>query len=489
MKKHISAADLRRSLLSAVALFAASAPIQAAAPLIQERPGLAAGAPTFSQDEAATTYGGTDFAHLNFEDALSRAERTGKVLVILWVGTDKKKERTLGQAVFEDSGVQSWMKENATAVWIDASVHKKGAKRAGVVLNKTPVIDILDLGRGGRIDRLRVGDNATQFLAAVLGIGEPEKPSGDSANEPFSWLAWGNAKYRDNLDTNSGNLAVQAYKWCLENGEAARPGFRGKYLEFLLQRVAQCKQRAPAAITLLETEYSRINQKMITGFATRADVYEITRIAFWLRKEDRLMEAFMTLRGGGGSGDRYRRWLFPAAAPILGRYEEYDEMLDVVGQDHLSMFQARIESLSEQNAPENPEGETEGKPSTPTDRVVAEFKADGLQHLPFAIQDSRADIIDDASWVYEALLSAGRGKDARDLMLQITTAFPVNKSFGLFIERAQRLELWAPAVEIADIGMAVLDERGQRRMQRLLQRIPTEKPESKPDKGTEKGGQ
>ena len=475
-------------------MFAASAPIQAAAPLTQEQ----LGATTYSQeDEPATTYGGIDFAHLSFEDALSRAERTGKVLVILWVGTDKKKERTIAEDVFGDSGVQSWMKENATAVWIDASVRKKGAKKAGVMLELTPVIDILDIGRGGRIDRIRLGDTATQFLAAVLGIGEPERPSGDTASEPFSWLAWGNAKYRDNQDLNSGELAVQAYKWCLENGEAARPGFRAKYLEFLLQRIAQCKQRSPSAITLLESEYARLNRMMVTGLAKRADVYEITRVAFWLRKEDRLMEAYKALRGGGESSDRYRRWLLPATAPILGRYEQYEEMLHVVGDYHLEMFQARIDSLSEQDASEapgddaegEPEGETEGSARAPENAVITDFKADGLHHLPFAIQDSRADIIDDASWVYEALLSVGRGKDAKDLMLLITTTFPVNKAFGLFIERAQRLKLWAPAVEIADIGMAVLDERGQRRMQRLLQRIPTEGSETDADKGTKKGGQ
>ena len=186
-------------------------------------------------------------------------------------------------------------------------------------------------------------------------------------------------------------------------------------------------------------------------------------------------------------------------APILGRYQEYDEILSVVGDDPIKMFQARIDRLaSDEPLVDASAQEGTGAAGAPTagdpaaEEPAAEGDAEpmakatedyGTSSLPYALQDGRADIIDDASWVYEALLSDGRGKDAKNLMYLITTTFPVNKSFGLFIERAQRLEFWGPSAEIADLGMAVLDERGQRRMQRLLDRIPKEpaKPAPKPD--------
>jgi hypothetical protein len=81
-------------------------------------------------------------------------------------------------------------------------------------------------------------------------------------------------------------------------------------------------------------------------------------------------------------------------------------------------------------------------------------------------------IIEQASWVFEAQLAAGRGEDARALFELVIEHYPIARSFGLFMERALRLELWKFAGEIGDIGMGTLDAKGQKRMERLLQRIP-----------------
>ena len=438
------------------------------------------------EDEPSTTHGGIKFAHLSFDNAVSRAERTGKILVLLWVDAEQSKENALCGQVFGDGAVQRWMKENAIAVRIDASERKKDAKKAGVLGDSTPMIDILDIARGGRIERIRSTGNATLFLAAVFGIGTPERPTGETATEPFSWLAWANSKFRDAVDPKSGELAVQGYAWCLQNADAVRPGFRAKYLEFLLQRVAMCKLRTHAAIRVLEKEYATLDRRLNHERATRVDVYEVTRVAYWMRNEERTMELYKNLRGDFEQKKLYRRWLYSAVAPILGRFEDYDEMLDVVADKPIEMFQARIKLLKHDAG-----AETEGG-ATPADELaVMDY---GTSTLPYAIQDSRADIIDDASWTYEALLYVkNRDKDAHDLMLLITTTFPVNRAFGLFIERAQRLKRWGLSAEIADIGMGVLDEKGQRRMQRLLDRIPKDLPEpsEKVDgsKGDEKDGQ
>lgn len=56
------------------------------------------------------------------------------------------------------------------------------------------------------------------------------------------------------------------------------------------------------------------------------------------------------------------------------------------------------------------------------------------------------------------------------------------KTYGLFMERALRLELWTVAAEIGDIGMGTLDARGQKRMQRLLSRIPANAEEKTGDR-------
>ncbi|MFT5733944.1 MAG: hypothetical protein ACJAZN_003055 [Planctomycetota bacterium] len=443
---------------------------------------------SFQDDGESTTLGGVEFAHLTFDDAVSRAERTKKLLVIFWAGKSPSKEADLGNRLFGDKGVQAWMAENATAVRINALDRKKDAKKNGLSEDLLPTVDILDMSRGGRIERLRADADATMFLAAVYGAGSAERPEGDGAREPFRWLAWANANFRNTTNPEAGEKAVAGYDWCLLNGNLYRPGFRAKYLEFLLQRIANCKQRSPNAVEALYREHRHLAGKLSFGSATEADVYELTRVDFWMRQELMTRDLFVSLGNKGEPFSQYRLWLFPTVVPVLGRFEQYDEILAVVGDQHLAMFQERIDSLTADDEAEadddeapaaspaaSPSGSIEPNDAGATESTAkeGEEKAE-VTALDYALGDSRSDIIDDASWVYEALLKVGRGKDAHDLMELITTTFPVNKSFGLFTERALRVQIWAAAAEIADLGMAVLDERGQKRMQRLLKKIPAD---------------
>lgn len=432
--------------------------------------------------------GGIEFAHLSFDDAISRAERTKKLLVIFWAGDAPAKEQAFGERIFGDKAVQRWMAEYAVPVHINALKRKKDAKKSGVPTDMLPAIDILDVARGGRVDRLTSEATATQLLAAVFGTTNAERPDGENSLEPFSWLAWANARYRSG-DPDAGKEAVAGYDWCLLNADKYRPGFRAKYYEFLLQRIANCKQRTPNAVNVLFREHRRLAGLIVTGQATEADVYELTRIDFWTRQELTTRDLFVALSEKGEDFKKYQRWLFPTVVPILGRFEQYGEIVGLVGDDHLTMFQDRIAAISgDPEADDDAETESED----PSGGEAADEQAGGSDDelpaasagdakpgtevtvLDYAIRDSRQDIIEDASWVYEALLKAGRGKDAHDLMTLITTTYPVNKSFGLFMERALRAKIWPAAAEIADLGMATLDERGQRRMQRLLLKIPKE---------------
>ncbi|QDV07560.1 hypothetical protein Poly30_30860 [Planctomycetes bacterium Poly30] len=451
-----------------------------------------AGAGLAGQDsEKSTTLGGIEFAHLSFDDAVSRAERTKKLLVVFWAGDAPQKEQAFGDRIFGDASVQRWMSEFAEPVRIDALDRKKDAKKNGLGSDLLPAIDILDVARGGRLDRLTSEASATQFLAAVFGSMSAEKPEGENANEPFSWLAWANASFRNGADPASGDHAVAAYDWCLLNADRYRPGFRAKYFEFLLQRLANCKRRSPRAIDVLLREHRRLAGRIVDGIATESDVYELTRVDFWTRQELTTRDLFVALSSKNESYRKYQEWLFPTVVPVLGRFEQYGEIVQLVGDRHLSMFQERIDGLSEEarTATEDEDDDEGSATEAEAEASDAESKgstrrsaapSDGTEATPeekltaldYALPDSRADIIEDASWVYEALLKAGRGKDAHDLMTLITTTFPVNKAFGLFMERALRVEIWSAAAEIADLGMAVLDERGQRRMQRLVLRIP-----------------
>lgn len=425
--------------------------------------------PTQNPPEAVKTPASSEveFAELSFDDAISRAERTKKILVILWTGDNEVKNAALKERVFGDKAVQRWVAENAEAVTINALERKRDAKKNGVATESIPSVDILDIARGGRVERLRVDGTAVQFLAAVFGIGDAERPTGEDVNEPFRWLAWANRRFREG-DDQAAPDAVTGYEWCLTRADRYRAGFRAKYLEFLLQRVAYCKQRTPRAAEVLFGDRIRILEKIGAAEAEETDIYELTRVDFWLRKELLTRDVFVDLGKGMERGAEYRLWLLPTVLPVLGRFEQYEEILDVVGDRHLTLFKERIEGLTKDDGAADPSA---GQSQTGDADAPSQSERIPIA-LDFAAADTRADIIEDASWVYEALLSVGRGKDAKDLMEEITTAFPVNKAFGLFMERAMRLKIWAAATEIGDLGMAMLDERGQKRMQRLLQKIP-----------------
>ena len=152
MKKHSFSASLPRSIFCTAAAslmvgaFGNAASVAAAEGRTFAAAGNSAPAAAFQEGTESTTYGGIEFDHLSFDNAISRAERTKKILVILWVDADRVKETALAQRVFGDEGTQRWMADNATAVRIDASVRKKDAQKAGA--NKLPAIDILDVVRG-----------------------------------------------------------------------------------------------------------------------------------------------------------------------------------------------------------------------------------------------------------------------------------------------------------------------------------------------------
>lgn len=420
----------------------------------------AASAPWHPQEDRPAL----EFADIDFESATSRAERLGKFLVVLWVeGPDSGPTARFRDEVFSDPGVVSWLTDNAVVARIDAKVDRKGARKANI--KRYPCVDILDFQRGGRVGRLLRGDNAFDFLATVYGAtadsAQAEKPTGEDAKEPFRWLAWANARARA-VEPQGRKDAVNGYTWCLRRADDHRPGFRARYLEFLLERISKAKMQAPEAVDILLAESNLLAEQLLAGTGSRQVAYDLTRVNLWRRKELETRDLFIELRGRGEAQEQARAWLFADSVAALGRYEQYEEINSFVGDRAVELFESRIASIAALAA------DAQGEPA------AGEDGPEIVPPLPFSVPDSRANVIEHASWVFEAQLAAGRGRDARRLFDVIIEHYPTSKAFGLFMERALRLRLWKLASEIGDIGMGTLDERGQRRMERLLQRIPAE---------------
>lgn len=418
-------------------------------------------------------------ADLDFESAVSRAERLQKFLIILWVdGPETPAVRGYREAIFGDSGVKDWIEENGVAVRINTKEDREGARRNP--MKRYPTVDIIDFVRGGRVGQLTPEDGATEFLATVYGAtaesSQSKKPEGKAAEEPFRWLAWANTRFRA-LEPQGRKDAVNGYTWCLRRADDFRPGFRSRYLEFLLERISAAKMEAPEAVAILETESRILSQQLLQGLGDRQTAYDLVRVNKWRRKDLETRDLFIELAGLGSRQEEARRWLFGSVVPVLGRYQQYSEILNGGGLEATAIFASRIASLNAASGAPQVEGEAPAVGEVPGDGDVPADGANGpeiIKPLPFSVPDTRMEIIEQASWVYEALLADARGGDARALFELIQDHYPVTKTYGLFMERALRLELWQVATEIGDIGMGTLDARGQKRMQRLLSRIPAE---------------
>lgn len=415
---------------------------------------------------------------LSFADARSRAERLGKMMVIFWSRENDPKTKTLKNAVLDDAEVRRWIQEHAVAAVVDVDVHELDAQRNRIGVLQTPCIDIFSLTRGGRIDRLVYGSDALDFLAGVLGQTDGvvvTRPEGEFANEPFRWLAWGNECYRRE-DEASGAEAVWAYEWCLNTADAIRPSFRARYFEFLVRRVIQCKVRTTEAIPTLEAELERLAKLLLAGKATRRDAYECSRLIVWLDISTRGRTLMAELAEMGDERRQERLWLLGVTAPKLGEHREYGPILATVKDDSRSIFLARAEQLrraAEAAAKMPGESSDEGAEKAP--EIPKEIARFIQEPLDYSVPDTRAELLEDAAWVFEALIHDGQVDSARALQLDLAALFPkAPRAYALFMERAMRLGRYDVAAEIGDAGVATLDARGAKRVQRLLASFPAD---------------
>ena len=417
---------------------------------------------------------------LSYSDAISRAERLGKMVVILWSREADPRSKTLRSSVLDDAAVRRWIGKHAVAAEVDVDRHAFEARQNRVGPLQTPSIDIYSLTRGGRIDRLTLGSDSIDFLATVMGQTDgavATRPEGENANEPFLWLAWANQCYRtEGLEI--GEEAVRAYNWCLKSADAVRPGFRARYFEFLVRRLLQCKNRSLDAVPVLERELERLAKLVLAGKATRRDAYECSQLVTWLETSTRGRILMGELAAIGDSRSQEMRWLISATAAQLAQQREYATLVAAVGEDAVAIFLARAEELRRAAAlaargPNTAESSpAEAKPTPTLPENVARFVC---TPLPYATPDTRSDLLGDASWVFEALLHEGQIEDARALQAELAAVYPTApRAFGLFMERAMRLEMFDLAVEIGDAGIGTLDARGVKRIERLLQRIPVD---------------
>ena len=417
------------------------------------------------QERGTPVSQGVEFQALSLADALSRAENERKLLVVFWTSVSMPDCARMRATTFQDTLLADWVARNAVAVEVDGPGDPAAA--AAYRIRSYPCVDLYDPVLGLGVERLEgyssADDLLGSFSGALLGGGAAPKPEGAALEDPYAWLAYANSMWRRGAE--DAHEAARAYGWVLRNAEAYRPGFRARYFEFLLRRIAFLKPTSREALLVLQTERGSVESQVAGDAVNARAVYELVRLDWWLRQESKTRETYQMLARRGESDGLARQLLFRHVINDLGRYQLFDEILSGLGESSGAAYlSARIATI-DQNVARQAQGE----------RLLDEEL------------DNRGDAVLAATWIYEALLTAGRGKDAKELVEAIAELAPTGRAFALLVERALRQGLPQVALEVGKRGLPLVEgQQGERQLRRALNKVPGYVPP--PDDKTPGGG-
>jgi hypothetical protein len=392
-----------------------------------------------------------EFHALSLADALSRAENERKLLMVFWSSVSMPDAAKMRTTTFRDPLLADWVARNAIAVEVDGPSDPTAA--AAYRIRAYPSVDLFDAVLGLGVERLEgyasADDLLGAFSGALVGGAAAPKPDGEALEDPYAWLAYANSMWRRGKD--SAHEAARAYGWVLRNADTYRPGFRARYFEFLLRRIAYLKPTAREAFEVLLAERAVVESQVAGDAVDARTVHELVRLDWWLRQQSKTRETFQMLAGRGGKAELARQLLFRHVIDDLGRYQLFDDILTGLGETSGAAYFTRRIATIDTNVARQAQGER--------------LREEEL--------DNRGDAVLAATWIYEALLAAGRGKDAKELVGALAELAPTGRAFALLVERALRQGLPDVALEVGTRGLPLVKgQTGERQLERALAKVP-----------------
>lgn len=387
----------------------------------------------------------TPFLDLTAADAFVRGQDEGKP-VLMWVYDLELPECRRMQQIFRDPQLSSWLKEHTIAIQRRPEDEQKLVSRLAAQVTPTTVLMSPDQGL---IERVEGGMDAKAFLLtfelALIGMGAPERPEGDRAEDPYAWLGYANHLFSTG---NEPEECLAAYLWVLDNGDAKLPGLRARILEFLLKRIAYLKVSSDNAAPRLIARRDGILARVAATTATAQDVHELVRFNFWLRNEHDTQNVFATLDGTDPDQRRIKEQLLLQDLEWVVAYRHYADVHDLV-PDPMAHIRQRFEAL---------DAWTADPTSAPPE-------------VSYGYTESRNFLVRDAALHYEVLLAVGLGRTAQELADYVLAKVPTGRAYTLFMSKANRLEVWSIARALGAKGLEVLGAKGQKMVRTSLLRI------------------
>ena len=384
------------------------------------------------------------FVELSLADASARAEKAGKLILLYFHNDDESACKRMVNTTWADEHVLRWLEDNAIAVRVPPS-EGRTYNRFGVTVS--PHILFLEGDSQKVLHMMKGFQSAIDFMigssAATATGSDGTAPEGEALENPMAWLAWGNWLFTNAPGRHS--ECLDAYLWCLDNGEEYLHGFRERHFEFLCQRIAWLRNLNQAAADALYLRRERTKSAILAAVATPSEINDYIRYSFWLRDEFHVLETVEEMRDLGEKHDPIARVLIRAELNRAVARELYADILPL-DPAPLEMTKARLIALYE---------------STPED--------DRTKGSPFMIE--RGDIVFSASCYFEALLGTDRAGDAMELMEYVTDQVSTGRAFFTFMERTNRLRAFELTHRIAERGMKMVSAKGQKPIQTELKKI------------------
>ncbi len=382
------------------------------------------------------------FQKLGLYGALERAKDEGRLVLVAWMRDDDPECRRMDRSTWSDPELREWVSEAAVPIRLTEKDNLELTRQMNVGQFPSCVYLRPDASEVTRlIGFFEPEDFVTQSEAKLTGRvgGVVPRPVMEKSNDPYAWLAYGNSLMDDQ------NLPVQAldaYIWCLDNGELHVPGFRARYLDYLLERISEMRKSNRMAASAMTLRRDRLADSILKGEATQESVHEFLRFSYWLRDQETRTRIFDGLRDGNEAQLALRQQLFEGMLQHLVDNRRYEDVV-ACGGDILGKLRTGFEALGED-------------------------------------ETRRADLVNEAACYYEALLDQGRGGDAKEIETMVLTASPTGRSYALLMDSALRLNLYGLVRRLAEEGKEKVAPRGRRMIARTLERAEVQERTGKP---------
>jgi len=383
------------------------------------------------------------FSSLPVEDARAKAKDEQRVLILFFHNPESPESQRLLTGTFGDPDVRAWIRDHALASLVLPDDVDSGRRYSVSTYPTTLILSVA--GEDAKLLHMFGGERGpTDFLvaanSAVLSLGKVERPDGEASVNPMAWLAWGNWLFAN--DPERAEEALDAYLWCLDNGEGHLRGFRAMHLEFLLERIAYLKPHTSRAAQSLWDRRGALRNAILAGEASDREAGEYLRFNYWLRDELDALKIFDELEGIEGERQRELRVLvMRRELALLTAWRRYEPIL-AIEPNPLQHIAGRLKEIEAAEA--GNEGEVD--------------------------VEARKALVDDAASYFEALLGVGRGADAMALLERAIQAASNGRSYRAFIERTNRLGLFNLTKTIGEQGLEKVGDKSRRLIEIELRR-------------------